>query len=171
MKQSIIQIASLRSQWQTSKRIHMIIDKLSNSHLYSGLDERINKAFAYLKKTDFSKMELGKYEIDGDTIFALVNEYNTKDESEGKLEAHKKYIDVQFVAKGSELMGYAPLENQIVIDEYNEQNDISFFIGEKSFPKVDEGMFAIFFPTDVHLPGIKVDEKSYVKKVVIKVKV
>ena len=116
-------------------------------------------------------MELGKYEIDGDNIFALVNEYNTKDESEGKLEAHKKYIDVQFVAKGSELMGYAPLENQKVIDEYSEQNDITFFSGEKSFTQVDEGMFAIFFPTDVHLPGIKVNEKSYVKKVVIKVKV
>jgi YhcH/YjgK/YiaL family protein len=153
------------------KRIKMIIDKLSNSHLYSSLGERINKAFEYLKQTDFSKMELGKYKIDGENIFALVNEYNTKDEGEGKLEAHKKYIDVQFVAKGKELMGYSPLENQIVIDEYNQQNDIIFFSGEKSFTQVDEGMFAIFFPTDVHLPGIKVNEKSYVKKVVIKVKV
>lgn len=149
----------------------MIIDKLSNAHLYSGLGERINKAFAYLKETDFSKAELGKYEINGDNIFALVNEYNTKDQNEGKLEAHKKYIDVQFVAKGKELMGYAPLENQKVIDEYNEQKDITFFSGEKSFMLVEEGMFAIFFPTDVHLPGIRVNEKSYVKKVVIKVKV
>jgi len=149
----------------------MIIDKLSNSHLYSGLGERINKAFAYLKETDFSKMELGKYEIDGEDIFALVNEYNTKDQSQGKLEAHKKYIDVQFVAKGKELMGYAPLQNQTVIDPYNEQNDITFFNGEKSFTLVEEGMFAIFFPTDVHLPGIKVDEPAYVKKVVVKVKV
>ena len=155
----------------TEKKDVMIIDKLSNTHLYSGLGERINKAFAYLKQTDFSKMELGKYEIDGESIFALVNEYNTKDESEGKLEAHKKYIDVQFVAKGSEQMGYAPLENQKVLDDYNQQNDITFFTGEKSFTQVDEGMFAIFFPTDVHLPGIKVNEKSYVKKVVIKVTV
>lgn len=149
----------------------MIIDKLSNSHLYSGLGERIDKVFAYLKETDFSIIELGKYEIDGENIFALVNEYNTKDETEGKLEAHKKYIDVQFVAKGSELMGYAPLEIQKVIDDYNEQNDITFFSGDKSFIQVDEGMFAIFFPTDVHLPGIKVNKKSYVKKIVIKVKV
>lgn len=149
----------------------MIIDKLSNSQLYSGLGERINKAFAYLKGTDFSKMEIGKYEIDGDNIFAIVNEYQTKDAREGKLEAHKKYIDVQYVAKGSELMGYAPLENQKVIDEYNEQNDITFFSGEKSFAKVDEEMFAIFFPTDVHLPGIKLNKSAYVKKVVIKVKV
>ena len=149
----------------------MIIDKLSNSHLYSGLGERINKAFDYLKNSDFSKIEPGKYEIDGENIFALVNEYNTKDESEGKLEAHKKYIDVQFVAKGKELMGYTPLGDQKVVDEYNEQNDITFFSGEKSFVKVDEGMFAIFFPEDVHMPGIKVGEKSYVKKVVVKIKI
>jgi YhcH/YjgK/YiaL family protein len=68
-------------------------------------------------------------------------------------------------------MGFALLENQKVIDEYNEQNDITFFSGEKSFTLVKEGMFAVFFPTDVHLPGIKINEKSYVKKVVIKVKV
>lgn len=149
----------------------MIIDKLSNSHLYSSLGERITKALAYLKQTDFSQKELGRYDLDGDNIFALVNEYNTKDESEGKLEAHKKYTDVQFVVKGSELMGYAPLQNQKVINEYNEQNDITFFEGERSFTKVDEGMFAIFFPTDLHMPGIKVQRSEYVKKVVIKVKV
>lgn len=149
----------------------MIIDKLSNSHLYSGLGERINKAFAYLKNTDFSKTEPGRYDIDEDNVFALVNEYNTKDETEGKLEAHKNYLDVQFVAKGKELMGYVPLENQKVINPYNEQNDITFFEGEKSFTIVDEGMFAIFFPTDVHLPGIKVKEPEYVKKIVIKVRV
>ena len=64
-----------------------------------------------------------------------------------------------------------PLADQKIINDYNEQNDITFFSGDKSFTQVVEGMFAIFFPTDVHLPGIKVNEKSYVKKVVIKVKV
>lgn len=149
----------------------MIIDKLSNSDLYSCFGKRINDALAYLIKTDFSKLKPGKYEIDGDNIFALVSEYRTKDETEGKLEAHKKYIDVQFVAKGRELIGYAPLENQKIISEYNEQNDIIFYEGDKSFIKFDEGMFAIFFPNDVHMPGIIYKEKAYVKKVVVKVKI
>ncbi len=149
----------------------MIIDKLSNSNLYSCFGKRINDALAYLIKTDFSKLKHGKYEIDSDNIFSLISEYQTKDETEGKLEAHKKYIDVQFVAKGSELLGFAPLKNQKIISEYNEQNDIIFYEGDKSFIKVDEGMFAIFFPSDVHMPGIKCKEKAYVKKVVVKVKV
>jgi YhcH/YjgK/YiaL family protein len=149
----------------------MIIDKLSNSALYSGLREGIERAFNYLQNTNFNVLSPGKYEIDGDNVFAIVAEYQTKDESEGKPESHKKYIDVQYVAKGSELMGYVPLENQKVIEGYNEQNDITFFSGEIFFSKLDEGMFAIFFPTDIHLPGIKVNEITYVKKVVIKVKV
>jgi YhcH/YjgK/YiaL family protein len=149
----------------------MIIDKLSNAHLYSNLGDRINKAFNYLKTTDFSKAELGRYDIDGDNIFALVNEYNTKEETEGKLEAHKNYSDVQFVANGKELMGYVPLENQKVTTPYNEKNDITFYEGDKSFTLVEGGMFVIFFPTDVHMPGIKVDKSEYVKKVVIKVRI
>ncbi len=149
----------------------MIVDKLSNLHLYSGLGERINKALIYLSKNNFSELDPAKYEIDGDNIFALISEYKTRDEAEGKLEAHKRYIDVQFAAKGCELIGYAPFEQQKVLVEYDEQTDVAFFEGEKSFVKFEEGMFAIFFPNDVHMPGIKYREKSFVKKVVVKVKI
>lgn len=149
----------------------MIIDKLSNSTLYSGLSEGIAKAFNYLQNINFNEVTPGKYEIDGDKVFAIVAEYQTKDESEGKPESHKKYIDVQYVAKGIELIGYVPLGIQEITEQYNENNDIIFYKTKYSFIKLDEGMFAIFFPDDVHLPGITVDEKSFVKKVVVKVKV
>jgi len=149
----------------------MIIDKLSNSALYSGLGERIMQAFNYLQCTNFNGVPPGKYEIDGDNIFAIVAEYQTKDESEGKPESHKKYLDVQYVANGTELMGYAPLINQEISEPYNKENDIVFYKCETSFVRVDEGMFAIFFPDDIHLPGIKVGKKSFVKKVVVKVRV
>lgn len=150
---------------------NMIIDKLSNSRLYSGLSEGIEKAFNYLQDTNFNEVTPGKYKIDGDKVFAIVAEYQTKDESEGKPESHKKYIDVQYVAKGSELIGYTPLGDQEIISDYNEENDITFYKSETSFIRIDEGMFAIFFPDDVHLPGIAVDKKSFVKKVVVKVMV
>ena len=149
----------------------MIIDKLSNSILYSSLSERINKAFSYLKSTDFNVHLPGKYEIDGDNVFVIVAEYQTKDESEGKPESHKKYIDVQYAVKGSELIGYAPLVNQEISEPYNEENDIVFYKTKCSFLELSEGMFAIFYPDDIHLPGIKVGEKILVKKVVVKVRV
>ena len=149
----------------------MIVDKIENAGLYKNLGERIQKSFNYIKQTDLKKLKSGRYDIDGDKIFALISEYQTKAESDGKLEAHKKYIDVQFVIEGEELMGYSPLGDQSILEPYKEENDIIFYKGEKVFIKVTEGMFAIFFPEDVHMPGIEVGESSAVKKLVIKVRV
>jgi len=148
----------------------MIIDKLENAHLYKNLGERISKSFDYIKTTDLKNLPAGKYPIDGENIFALVSEYKTKPEFEGKLEAHKKYIDVQYVISGEELMGYAPLGGQKVLEPYKEENDIVFFSGDKSFTTVSAGMFVIFFPEDVHMPGISTRKISEVKKLVIKVR-
>ncbi|MCU0333349.1 MAG: YhcH/YjgK/YiaL family protein [Ignavibacteriaceae bacterium] len=148
----------------------MIIDKIENSHLYKNISERISKSFEYIKTTDLKNLPPGKYPIDGENIFALVSEYQTKAEHEGKLEAHRKYLDVQYVISGEELMGYTPLGNQQVLESYKEENDIVFYTGDKSFTKVSEGMFAIFFPKDVHMPGIASGKYSSVKKLVIKVR-
>jgi len=149
----------------------MIIDKIENSHLYRSLGDRIEKALEYISKTDLKNIKPGKYEIDGENIFALISEYKTKSEQEGMLEAHRKYLDVQYVISGEEMMGYVPLGRQQILEPYKEENDIIFFNGEKSFTKVSSGMFVIFFPEDVHMPGISVNGKSSVKKLVIKVKV
>ena len=132
----------------------MIIDKIENAHICKTTGERISKSFEYIETTDLKTLPAGKYPIDGDNIFALVSEYKTKPESEGKLEAHRKYLDVQYLISGEELMGYTPLGGQKILDSYKEENDIVFFTGDKSFTKVSEGMFAIFFPEDVHMPGI-----------------
>jgi len=148
----------------------MIIDKIENAHFYKNIGERISNSFEYIKATDLKTLPAGKYPIDGENIFALVSEYKTKSEQEGKLEAHKKYIDVQYVISGEELMGYVPLGGQRILDQYKEENDIVFFTGDKSFTKVSEGMFAIFFSEDVHMPGISTGKISDVKKLVIKVR-
>ena len=148
----------------------MIIDKIENAHIYKNISERISKSFEYIKSTDLKTLPTGRYPIDGESIFALVSEYKTKSEQEGKLEAHRKYIDVQYVIEGEELMGYAPLAGQKVLDPYKEENDIEFFTGDKSFINITAGMFAIFFPEDVHMPGISTGKFSDVKKLVIKVR-
>ena len=80
----------------------MIKDTLKNSEFYYGLGERFQKAFEYLKTTNLSEKENGKYEIDGENIYVSVQDYNTKPEEEGKFEAHKKYADIQFIVKGQE---------------------------------------------------------------------
>lgn len=148
----------------------MIIDFLDNSELYEGLGEKFKKAFEYLKKTDFINTKPGKYEIDGDEIFAIVNEYETKPKEDAELESHVRYADVQYIAEGVEQIGWAPLVTQEVSKPYSEENDVMFVTGDANFNWMDQGMFAVFFPKDLHMPGVN-DQTSYVKKVVVKVKI
>ncbi len=149
----------------------MIIDRIENSEHYLNLGKRIARAFDYINSTDFSKIEPGKYEIDSDSIFAMVNEYETKDIKDCALEAHRKYIDIQYMYSGTELIGVTSLVNQIPVKEYNQEKDCVFFNEETSLIKMNAGMFAIFFPGDLHMPGVKENGLSNVKKIVVKVRI
>ncbi|MFH1198347.1 MAG: YhcH/YjgK/YiaL family protein [bacterium] len=149
----------------------MVLDNIKNYRSYPGFGERIAAALQYLADTDFLNLSPGRYNIDEDNIFALVSEYQSKEEAEGKLEAHRKYIDVQYVVSGQERIGYTPHIDNEVIEEYNEEKDFALYKGDVSFLRMRVGMFAIFYPQDLHMPGIELDGKSGVKKVVVKVKV
>lgn len=148
----------------------MIIDKIENYKLYEGLSKRISKAFKYIVDTDLLNTESGRYEIEGDEIFAMVQSYDTKKLSEAKLEGHFKYIDIQYVITGVENMGCTPMRNQAIVS-MNEDDDYAFYEGAAPLFKVEAGMFTVFFPEDLHMPCIECDNMSEVKKVVVKVKV
>lgn len=148
----------------------MIIDDIKNAGFYENVHPDFAKAFEFILTSDFSKLEDGKYEIKGDDIFAIVQQYKTKDKEEAILEAHKKYIDIQYISSGVELIGVSMLDKQTPVVSESEK-DLAFYEGESSFIKLKKGMFAIFFPHDLHMPGIKQDQSIAVKKVVLKVKV
>jgi len=147
----------------------MIIDHIDNYRNYENLGIRISLALKHIRETDFEGKETGRYDIDGDDIFVVVSNYHTRDSAGCRLEGHRKYIDVQYMAERSELIGYAQLAGQKVAMEYDAENDIEFFEGEASFVRFDKGMFAIFFPQDLHMPGT--GEGGAVRKVVVKVKI
>lgn len=149
----------------------MIFDQLKNAHLYFPLGKRIQTAFEYLQNNDLISLEPGKYEIEGENIYAVVQNYDTKPITAGKWEAHKKYIDIQYIVSGKEKMGYSNPVKMIVTEEYNSEKDVMFLKGNGNFLIAEEGYFALFFPTDVHMPGIAVNLSIPVKKVVVKVKV
>ena len=149
----------------------MVTDVIQNAHLYEGLNERFKSAFAYLNETDFSAIKIGKYVIEGDNIFAIVNEFETKDKHECDAEAHKKHIDIQYVVKGTEMFGYAPLTTQKPVIDYDETNDVAIYKEAVSYLKLEAGMFIIFYPTDLHQPEVREFEPVMVKKVVVKIKI
>jgi len=148
----------------------MIIDQLQNASMYYGLGPRVEKGLRYLQETDFEAAEPGRHEIEGDDVFALVQEYDSKLREEGFWEAHRQYVDVQYVAAGAEHMGYAPVE-RLQAGAYDAEKDFLKLDGDGEFLKVRAGTFVIMAPQDAHMPGMAIAAPQPVKKVVVKARV
>lgn len=147
----------------------MIIDVLNNSEKYISLHKDFKLVFDYLKNNDLKEMACGSYKLRGDDVFFNLQEYETK--TVQKLEAHKKYIDIQVVISGSEDMGYTDISNTEVSEEYNEEKDVMFLKGEVKTLRAENKNFLIFYPNDAHMPALVVNEPQTVKKAIFKIKV
>ncbi|MDW7657428.1 MAG: YhcH/YjgK/YiaL family protein [Bacillota bacterium] len=149
----------------------MIKDSLNYIDKYHSLSQNLAAAIAYLKGTDFSQLEPGRYAINGDSVYAMVSQYETRPLSEGKWEAHRQYIDIQCVIEGQEQIGYANIDGMQVVQPYDEAKDVLFLDGPADDELVlNAGDFTILWPEDVHRPCIAVDQPASVKKVVVKVR-
>ncbi|PZF74954.1 YhcH/YjgK/YiaL family protein [Taibaiella soli] len=148
----------------------MVTGHLQDIMRYAGLGDRLAQAMEYLQQTDFTAMTPGKYDVDGDNIFAIVNEFTTKPYDACEPETHRKYIDIQFMVSGKERFGWAPLLEQKPLMPYSDEQDLLLYQPENlNFLNLSAGMFIIFYPTDIHMPEICVNEPELVKKVVMKI--
>ena len=151
----------------------MILDTLDHSASYEALNSRFAKAFAFLRMVDGTQA-LGRHDLDGDDCFALVQTYETKPMEKAKFEAHRKYIDVQFIYSGRETILWAPLA--AMAEEtmaYSEEKEAALW---KLVPDVtplhmSAGHFAILSPQDAHAPCIEWGQPEQVFKAVVKVAV
>ena len=153
----------------------MIVDTLANRHLYTQLSPRLAKALAHLADTDFSQLAVGNYPLEGKDIFVIVNDYETKPKEIEPFEVHQQYIDVQYVVSGEEEFGYLPLANQTPSKPYFDKHDYAEYDYESNkddaaFIPLKAGMFALFFPGDIHMPGTSPTPQK-VRTVVINVRV
>jgi biofilm protein TabA len=151
----------------------MITDTLAQSHRYIGLSPRFAAAFEFLRQLSARQPD-GRYDLDGDNCFALVQTYTTRPLAEAKFEAHRQYIDIQFIQTGRENILWSPLAALSQVTEpYVAERDIAFFANPPQWTPINlgAGQFAIFFPEDGHAPGIESNAPSEVRKVVIKVRV
>lgn len=160
----------------------MILDRLANRAMYQGLHGGIVRALEFLASPQALALEPAapggestRFDIEGDDIFALVQRYRTKSPSHTFWEAHRKYIDVQFVAEGAEMMGWLPLDSTGIVQAYDEARDFVMLEPcaehQASFMHVARGMFAIFHPHDAHMPGLALNGvEAAVKKIVVKVR-
>jgi YhcH/YjgK/YiaL family protein len=150
----------------------MIVDRIENARLYAPLHKRFEKAFAVLTDPALAQKPDGRYAVDGDSLYRTVQHYTTKPIDLGRFESHKKYIDIQVLLAGQELLGYAPTAGLEVTVPYDEQKDILFYRAGTMTAQVrlEPGVFCILFPPDAHLPCCQVAGPAEVHKVVFKVK-
>jgi len=143
----------------------VILDRLERSALYEPLHKGFAAAFEFLSRDDLANIPVGKHAIVGDLVYVLVS----MDQGRGptsRLEAHRKYVDVQYVIAGDERMGWRPIEGLATTEPYDATKDIEFFADKPStWFAVEPGQFAIFFPTDAHAPlaGTGAIHKAVVK--------
>lgn len=148
----------------------MILDRLLASQSYSATHPGLRAAFDYLRETDLAFLPDGKHEILGERLFAIVATCAGRGREAARLEAHRKYIDVQVAVRGTEEIGWKPTsECHDIREPFDAARDIVFF-GERpeSWLLLPPGTFAVLFPDDAHAPLAHAGE---VLKVVLKVAV
>lgn len=140
----------------------MIYDNIKNCAYYAH-EPKFKEAFEFIKNSD--NLPLGRHEI-GNGVYANIMEFNTIPLTESRIEAHKNYADIQYIARGEETMGFSQ-SMQGIAEDYIVERDIYFVHAECSYITLNDGDFAIFFPTDYHRPSI--GHGGQVRKVVVKV--
>ncbi len=146
----------------------MILDVLENAHRYAALNRGFATAFEFLFRPDLKQLPTGKYQIDGERVYAMVSREQGRSRGDAQLETHQKYIDIQLVLAGTDDMGWKPkvLCKQPSVG-YDPKEDIQYFADEPdAWLSVKSGSFVIFFPEDAHLPLIS---SGQLHKVVVKV--
>lgn len=146
----------------------MIFATLTNADRYAALHSLFPRAFDYLRNTDLNALAPGRYPIEGERLFAIVETAAGRSRDQAKLECHRKYIDIQLVLEGTDEMGWKPLSDcQKPLADYSAERDIQFFRdAPASWIATPPGAFCIFFPEDAHAPLVS---SGHIRKVIIKI--
>ena len=149
----------------------MILDTVENSARYECLGRRFAQAFQLIRTGDLASKEAGNYEVDGKSLYYMVQKYNTKPREERRFESHRIYADIQVVFSGREVMGLTKVPGLRVQTPYDDAKDIMFFDTPDDCTelKMDPGDFVVLFPGEAHMPQCEWDSPAQVTKVVFKV--
>lgn len=149
----------------------MIKDTLEYAETYYGLSVELKEGFEWLKSHDLKSLKAGKYFIGDNGNYVNIEEYETKEDSQ--YEAHKKFVDIQYIIKGHELIGVCDRQSCQIYTPYDEERDIEFLNSKESDNWIDmrEGEFLVLYPHNAHKPSISPIKKQNVKKAVVKVRI
>ncbi len=136
------------------------------------METALRKAIDFLLRPDILLLADGRVDIDGDKVFAIVQQYETLETDAPRFEYHRKYIDIQYIVSGEEVIGWAPAERMTVTEVYDGDKDICFGTvpeGEMTHVYLKTGQLAVLYPEDGHAPKLAAGRPSRVFKIVVKV--
>ena len=147
----------------------MVYDKIDNIETYKGLSEDIYEGLKFLKQAS-PDLVCGVHEINP-RVKAIVSEYETKAVNENGYEAHRKFLDIQYLLNGTEKNCCLPIEKLKETKTYCEEKDAAFYDAEVTAQELvlGDGYFVIYWPQDGHMPCLSAVEIEKVKKVVVKI--
>ena len=138
-------------------------DILRYAPIVPGLEEAFEKVNA------LTSLEPAVYPLENGRFIVMSG--NTVSTEGGTCEAHGQYLDIQYIVKGQEVMGYAPLSACTPAGEFNTEGDCGMYSGDFQFITITEGNCYVAFPEDAHMPGRHLEVPNDFVKVVIKLKV
>jgi YhcH/YjgK/YiaL family protein len=148
----------------------MICDHLSNAPVYAPLGEGIRQGLAFLARPDLSILGEGRYDIDGDRVFALISDYTTREAADAFWEAHQQHLDIHALQSGVERVACGH-RGDFTVEPYDASKDLTVAHGEAGqVVRLRPGWFVILFPHDVHMPGLTDVTAGPVRKIVVKVR-
>ena len=148
----------------------MLYGTLKHLDSYKGIHPGVMRGLEILRDTDFSKLEDKRYEVEGDDLYFFIQSYETKEVNDTP-EAHRKYVDIQFLISGRERMGVGPLEEMTEEVKAKPEGDIWFYHGPLDEIRLEGDRFAVLWPEDAHAPCIAVDGPEPCRKCVVKIRV
>jgi biofilm protein TabA len=147
----------------------MIKDNLKYADIYKQLGPRFAQAIEYARSTDLSKLSVGRHEIDGANLYLIIRSYTTEKAFERKYEIHRKYMDLQLMLEGQEIIYCADAEGMEPVTEYDAKEDILFLKEDAGTAVlVSAGEFLIAYPHDAHKPQCAAGVPKLVRKAVFK---
>ena len=150
----------------------MIFDNVKNADKYYACHPKFKAAFEFINSAINENYAPDSYHLEGAEMYAFIQEYTSKTPDETQFEGHKNYIDIQCVVSGIECMEGMDIDRAVVKVPYDSEKDVCFYEDDAKAVKavLEAGDFGIFFPHDVHKPGMGyMGEKAAVKKIVVKV--
>ena len=149
----------------------MILDTLNNIAAYKCLSANFSRAIDFILNADFAAMPAGRFEIDGDEIYGVIQEPALHLPEDAQFEAHRRYADIQIALEDGEAINCLPVEHVAKWLPFDEEKDIMFSdVEEKGFTvTLKAGDFMIFLPQDAHMPCLKNGAEA-TRKVLVKIK-